>query len=57
MEKFDLLYLSQKDVIRLGGTDMTQAVSDMERVFELFEARDVLTPDKVSMNFGKTIAE
>lgn len=57
MEKPDLLYLNQKDVIRLGGTDMTQAVADMERVFELFEVGDVLTPDKVSMNFGKTIAE
>lgn len=52
-----ILYLNQKDVYALGGDDMGLAVKDIERVFELFEAGDVLTPDKVSMNFGKTIAE
>jgi len=52
-----ILYLNQKDIYALRGDDMALAVKDMERVFELFEAGDVLVPDKVSMNFGKTIAE
>lgn len=55
--KLDLLYLDRQQVIDLGGKDMTLAVQDMENIFCLFEQDDVRVPDKVSMNFGKTIAE
>ena len=55
--KLDLLYLNKDEVIELGGEDMTLAVSDMEALLVLREQGDVRVPDKVSMNFGKTIAE
>lgn len=55
--KLDLLYLNRDEVIELGGGDMTLAVKDMEDLLVLRENGDVRVPDKVSMNFGKTIAE
>ena len=55
--RLDLLYLNRDDVIALGGEDMTLAVQDMEKLLVLREKGDVRVPDKVSMNFGKTIAE
>lgn len=55
--KLDLLYLNRDEVIELGGEDMTLAVADMESLLALREQGDVRVPDKVSMNFGKTIAE
>lgn len=53
----NLLYLNRDEVIAMGGADMTLAVKDMENIFLLREQDDVKVPDKVSMNFGKTIAE
>ena len=55
--KLNLLYLNRDEVIELGGEDMSLAVSDMEALLALREQGDVRVPDKVSMNFGKTIAE
>ena len=55
--KLNLLYLNRDEVIALGGKDMALAVEDMENIFRLFDAGDVRIPDKVSMNFGKTLAE
>ena len=55
--KIDLLYLNRDEVTELGGGDMTLAVEDMEKLLVLRENGDVRVPDKVSMNFGKTIAE
>jgi len=52
-----LLYLNGRDVQKLEGHDATKAISDMERVFSLFDNKDVRTPDKVSMGFGNSIAE
>ena len=53
----NILYLNRDEVIELGGEDMTLAVKDMEELLVLRENGDVRVPDKVSMNFGKTIAE
>lgn len=53
----NLLYLNRDEVVSLGGEDMTLAVKDMENLLVLRENGDVRVPDKVSMNFGKTIAE
>ncbi len=53
----DLLYLNRDEVLELGGGDMALAVADMEALLLLREQGDVKVPDKVSMNFGKTIAE
>jgi ornithine cyclodeaminase len=53
----NLLYINGRDVQKLGGLDAAQAVKDMERVFSLFDAKDVRVPDKVSMGFGNSIAE
>lgn len=53
----NLLYLDRDQVIALGGKDMLLAVKDMENIFRLFEKGDIRLPDKVSMNFGKTVAE
>ena len=52
-----LLYLDRDQVVALGGEDMPEAVRDMESLLVLREQGDVRVPDKVSMNFGKTIAE
>ncbi len=53
----NLLYLDRDQVVALGGEDMPAAVRDMEALLLLREKGDVRVPDKVSMNFGKTIAE
>lgn len=53
----EVLYLNGEEVKALGGEDMKLAVDDMEQVFRIREQDDVRVPDKVSMNFGKTIAE
>ncbi|MBR5739244.1 MAG: hypothetical protein IKY02_04570 [Lachnospiraceae bacterium] len=53
----NILYLDRDQVIALGGEDMDLAVRDMENLLMLREQGDVRVPDKVSMNFGKTIAE
>ena len=53
----DILYLDRDQVVELGGGDMVLAVTDMEEVFRLRDKGDVRVPDKVSMNFGETIAE
>ena len=53
----NLLYLNRDEVVALGGEDMTLAVRDMEDLLVLREQGEVRVPDKVSMNFGKTIAE
>lgn len=55
--KLNIRYLSQSDVIALGGTDMQAAISDMERVLSLKETGDAIVPDKVSMGWGKTVLE
>ena len=52
-----ILYLNRDEVVALGGEDMTLAVRDMEKLLVLREQGEVRVPDKVSMNFGKTIAE
>ena len=53
----NLLYLDRDQVTALGGEDMSLAVRDMEALLLLREEGDVRVPDKVSMNFGKTIAD
>lgn len=53
----NLLYLNRDEVLELGGGDMESAVADMESLLVLRERGDVRVPDKVSMNFGRTIAE
>ena len=53
----NLLYLNRDEVVALGGEDMTLAVRDMEKLLVFREQGEVRVPDKVSMNFGKTIAE
>lgn len=55
--RLDILFLNKEQVIALGGEEMAPAVADMEKVLLLREQGDVRVPDKVSMNFGKTIAE
>ncbi len=55
--ELNIRYLTEKDIIELGGADMTKAVHDMERVFVLKEAGDVKLPDKVSMGWGKNVLE
>ncbi len=55
--KLELLYLCQRDVLQLGGDDMSSAIQDMEKVFILKEKKDVRVPDKVSMGFGDSISE
>ncbi len=52
-----LLYLDRDQVVAMGGEDMPAAVKDMEALLLLREQGEVRVPDKVSMNFGKTIAE
>jgi ornithine cyclodeaminase len=55
--KFDILYLNQKEVIDLGGGDMKLAIEDMEEVLLLHHKGETILPSKVAMGFGKTIED
>ena len=53
--KFDILYLNQKEVIDLGGGDMKLAIEDIEEVLSLYYKGETITPHKIAMGFGKTV--
>lgn len=55
--RLNILFLNKQQVSALGGEEIRPAVADMEKVLLLREQGEVRVPDKVSMNFGKTIAE
>jgi N-[(2S)-2-amino-2-carboxyethyl]-L-glutamate dehydrogenase len=50
-------YLSQEEVIALGGLDMAQAVDDIEEVFRLHALGDYVLPSKVVLRWGDLDSE
>lgn len=50
-------YLSQEDVIALGGLDMASAVDDIEEVFRLHATGDYVLPSKVVLRWGDVESE
>ena len=52
-----LLYLNGEDVIKLGGLDMKTALAEVEQALKLVYQKDCIVPGKISMGFGKSIAD
>ena len=52
MKPAELLFLSQEDVIRAGGLDMSLAVPTMEEVFLLHHRKDYVLPSKCVLRWG-----
>ena len=52
-----MLYLSEAQIEALGGEDMKKALYDVEECFKLVHTEQAIVPDKVSMGFGKTLAD
>lgn len=50
-------YLSQEEVIQLGGLDMALAIQDVEEVFRLFHAGKCILPSKVVLRWGDVESE
>jgi len=58
MEKhWNILFLSNDDVISLGSLDMKEALRDMEDTFSLLDKGEAMSPAKAAMGFGKTLAD
>ncbi len=54
MSKADILFLNNKAMEELGVLDMAQVMHDVERVYVLNRAGDVIAPGKCVMRWGKT---
>lgn len=50
----ELLFLNNKDMEKLGVSDMEAAIHDVERAYVLTEEGDVLVPGKCVMRWGTT---
>lgn len=48
---YDLLFLSQQDVIDCGGTSMEDTISDLEKLYMIQSQGDYLLPDKVILKW------
>ncbi len=57
MQRQDILYLNQKDVINCGGLNMAHVISDLEKVFELHNKKDYVLPPKVALRWGDMHSE
>ena len=57
MEPIRMLYLSGKELEELGAMDMQLALEDVEEALKLVHLGEVILPSKISMGFGKSIAE
>jgi ornithine cyclodeaminase/alanine dehydrogenase-like protein (mu-crystallin family) len=51
MSSIEFLYLCQEDVVKAGGLDMKMVVEGMERAFKLYNAGQVIIPNKIVMTF------
>lgn len=52
MSKVEILFLNNKDMEALGGSDMAAVLHDVERAYVLTEQGDALTPGKCVMRWG-----
>ena len=52
--KADLIFLNNKAMDELGVSDMKAVMHDVERVYVLNRAGDVIAPGKCVMRWGKT---
>lgn len=57
MNGIQFRYLTQEQVIQLGGLDMNQAVQDIEEVFRLFASGQAIVPNKVVLRWGDVDSE
>lgn len=57
MSKADILFLNNKAMEDLGVSDMKAAMRDVERVYVLTQAEDVIAPGKCVMRWGKTVED
>ena len=57
MDKIRMLYLSGEELKALGAMDMQLALEDVEEALKLVHLGDVILPSKISMGFGKSIAD
>ena len=54
MNNVEIIFLNNKAMERLGVLDMKQVMHDVERVYLLNRAGDVIAPGKCVMRWGKT---
>lgn len=57
MEKGQILFLSQEEVIKAGALDMSIAVPTMEQVFSIHEKKDYVLPQKGVLRWGDLDSE
>jgi len=56
-KQWNLLFLSNDDVISLGSQNMLEALDDMEETFRLLDIGEAFSPAKAAMGFGKTLED
>ncbi len=57
MSKADILFLNNKAMDELGAASMEEVIHDVERVYVLTQAGDVIAPGKCVMRWGKTVED
>ncbi|GAB4112618.1 MAG: 2,3-diaminopropionate biosynthesis protein SbnB [Candidatus Caldatribacteriota bacterium] len=57
MQKVSLLFLSQEEVIKCGGLDMSKILSDIEKFFSLEATGKVIFPNKTILRWGDVKSE
>ena len=57
MGKVDILFLNNKAMDRLGTDDMRAVIRDVEQVYQLTAAGDVIAPGKCVMRWGQTVED
>ena len=57
MSKADIIFLNNKAMDELGAASMTDVIHDVERVYELTQSGDVISPGKCVMRWGNTVED
>ena len=57
MSKAEILFLNNKAMDELGAADMQAVIRDVENVYTLTQAGDVIAPGKCVMRWGETVED
>lgn len=57
MSKADIIFLNNKAMDELGAASMTDVIHDVEKVYELTQSGDVISPGKCVMRWGNTVED
>lgn len=56
-KKEGILFLTQKDIIKSGGSEISLAIDTMEKVYSLHEKKDYILPNKSVLRWGDMESE